>query len=266
MSKSKRIIALSDLHCGSVVGLTPPGYRRKMVDGNPKWGKHSQLSKELWDFFASEVRAVRREKPIDIMFCLGDCIDGTGRRSGGTELITTDRELQAYIAAECLNYVQAKKKVIVYGTPYHTGESEDYENLVAERTDADIGSHRWVDVNGVVFDLKHFVGGSTIPHGRTTAMGREQLWNLIYSEYDEQPKADVILRGHCHYHEGRFNPLYMGMILPALQGYGSKYGARQCSGKVDFGFVVFDINEKGEYSWRSHIAKIQAHKRKAIKL
>ena len=43
---------------------------------------------------------------------------------------------------------------------------------------------------------------------------------------------------------------------PALQGYGSKYGKRICSGTVDFGFIHMDIDEKGRLSWEPHILRM----------
>lgn len=257
---------MGDLHCGHVVGLTPPSWQRNMVRSDPRWSKYSKLSADLWKFYEQGVRAVQKEKPIDIMFVLGDCIDGAGSRSGGTELITTDRKVQAKIATECLSLVGAPKTYMVYGTPYHTGDAEDFEEIVANNLGASIKSQCWVDVNGCVFDLKHFVGSSQVPYGRGASVGRDQLWNLIFNERGEQPKADVLLRGHVHYYEGRFNSRYLGMTLPALQGFGSKFGARKMSGVVDFGFVVFDIDEKGAYSWYPVRAEIKGHQAKVIKV
>ena len=64
--------------------------------------------------------------------------------------------------------------------------------------------------------------------------------------------ANVIIRSHVHYHEFSGNPTHIAMTTPALQGWGSKYGERQCSGIVDIGLVQFDISE-GEYSWKCHL-------------
>ena len=137
---------------------------------------------------------------------------------------------------------------MVYGTPYHVGVEEDWEDIVAEKVGAVIGGHDWLDVEGVIFDYKHFVSGSIIPHGRATALLRENLWNYIWSSDGYQPDADVILRAHVHYHQSASDGKKLGVILPSLQGYGSKYGVRRQSGQINIGLVYFDC-EKGQYNW-----------------
>jgi hypothetical protein len=57
----------------------------------------------------------------------------------------------------------------------------------------------------------------------------------------------------------------LGMTTPALQGFGSRYGARRCTGLVDFGFVTFQVN-KGTYTWQPIIAKLEEQKAPMIKL
>jgi hypothetical protein len=89
------------------------------------------------------------------------------------------------------------------------------------------------------------VGGSTIPHGRFTATAKERLWNVLWNERELRPKAQVILRGHVHYATFCGEPGWVAMTLPALQGMGTRYGGRVCSGTVHWGAVIFDVNEDG---------------------
>jgi hypothetical protein len=155
---------------------------------------------------------------------------------------------------------------VSHNTPYHTGDSEDWENIIAERVDAAIGEHEWVDVEGVVFDLKHHPAGSSgIPHGRHSGVARDRLWNLIWAEKELQPKGDVFIRSHVHYHNFAGGPDWLAMTTPALQGFGSRFGARRCTGIVDFGFVTFTVN-KGTYTWQPIIAKLEEQKAPMIKL
>jgi hypothetical protein len=112
---------------------------------------------------------VDKLKPIDILFVNGDEVDGKGKRSGGTELISTDRSVQAEMAAFCIQYIGAPKVVMTYGIPYHVGASEDWEDIVAEKVSAvKISSQEWPQVNGVTFDLRHKVGNTTIPYTKGT--------------------------------------------------------------------------------------------------
>jgi hypothetical protein len=112
------------------------------------------------------------------------------------------------------------KIVSVYGTPYHTTTNGDeWENIIAHRAGFDkIGSHEWIDVNGCIFDLKHHIGSSSVPHGRHTQSAKQHLWNLLWAEKGLQPKANVILRGHVHYHQYCGGTDWVAITSPALQG------------------------------------------------
>ena len=268
---SKRVLVISDTHCGHVAGLTPTAWQLRPTKGTlTKHNKWAKLQRELWARFTGLVEQLA---PIDYMFHIGDCIDGDGYRSGGTEQITTDREEQADIAASVCNHVRLHarrgfKIVGVYGTASHTGPAEDFENIVADRSGWEkIGSHEWVDINGCVFDLKHHLGSSGIPHGRHTASAKEHLWSQLWSERGLTPKANVILRGHVHYHQFCGGPDWLSMTMPALQGMGSKYGARRCNGLVDWGVTHFDVGKDGSIEdWHAHCTTIKSQVTQAIKL
>lgn len=264
----KRVIVIGDLHCGHATGLTTTDWMHKIQSRSDKSAikrrnRFTELQLQMWRWYTSEIKKLGR---IDICMCMGDLIDGAGERSGGTELIVVDKQEQAQIAIECISEIKAKKHVMVYGTPYHTGRASDRENLIAEAFDAKIGSHEWPSVNGVVFDLKHKVGSSTVPHGRGTPIMKEKLWSQLWEQNGEQPKSDIILRGHVHYHTFTGGPDWLAMTCPALQGMGTKYGGRQCSGIVHFGFLVFEVSEKGEYTWQAKIAKLEGQKARILKL
>lgn len=240
----KRILAASDTHCGHFSGLTPPMYWLPIDGSKPQV---AALQRELWNWYANTLTAAG---PFDAALWLGDLIDGRGERSGSTELLEVDRITQCEMAVECLKEAKAPVNVLAKGTPYHTGQAEDFEDLIAqELPGSTIGGHEWAEANGVVFDLKHKVGGSSIPHGRHTAVAKERLWNMLWAEKGYAPRADVILRGHVHYHAHCGGHDWLAMTLPALQGPGSTYGVRQCSGTVDFGFVSFEIQDDGGYTW-----------------
>ncbi len=248
----KRVVVLSDLHSGHFVGLTHPDYDGNFGTKTRKY--HFQSARRAyWNFYASELDAL---KPIDVLLINADCVDGQGVKSGGTEQLTTDLEEQVQMAADAIKYADAKEIYMTFGTPYHTGLNEDREEGVASLVGArKIGSHIWVNVNGLIFDLKHHIGGSQSPAGRQTPLARERLWNLLWAEWAEYPKSDIIIRSHVHYFDYAGGYRWLAMTTPALQGYGTKFGARRMSGTVDFGFVHFDVTSKEEYSWGYHILK-----------
>ena len=258
--KFLRTLLMGDTHCGHNVGLTPPRHWAD-PDANPKLAR---IQRELWGFFSN---TVKRLQPIDRLIFNGDAIDGKGARSGGSEQITTDRTVQCEMAAECINFVKAKKVLMLYGTPYHVGKDEDWEYLVAKQVKnlIKIGGHEWPVINGLVFDVKHKIGSSSIPHGRMTALARAKMWNQIWhAEHEKQPKADVFIRSHVHYHVECSGDGWRAMTLPALQGYGSNFGARECEGIVEIGMVKFDVFENGEYTWKPILAKLAQQKAQTL--
>ena len=247
----KRVVVISDLHCGHVVGLTPPSHdiRRESESGQLV----DSMRRRYWKFYADTIDAL---KPIDVMIVNGDAIDGKGAKSGGTELIAPDREDQVAMAVDAILYAKASKVFMSYGTGYHTGDQDDWEIGVARDVKAEkIGSHDWLDVSGVIFDYKHHAGSSQTPYGRHTAIAKEHTWNILWNEHGEYPKSDIIIRSHVHYYGFAGGVSWCGFTTPALQGYGSKFGSRRMSGTVDFGLLSFDVEGKEQWTWKAHILK-----------
>lgn len=255
----KRVLVMSDMHCGHRVGLTHPDY-----DNAPNNDRWYIVRRQLWDAFSSRVDSL---KPIDVVIHNGDAVDGKGQRSGATELLTADMSRQCDMACDAIRYVEAPTIRGTYGTPYHVStEGDDWESFVFKELGGQIGSHEWFDVNNTIFDCKHKVGGSSIPHGKGTPLSKERLSNLMWVDIGEQPKADVILRGHVHYFTFIGEDHWVAISLPALQGQGSKFGARQCSLPVHFGLVWFDCYDDGSYVWDWDVVRIKAQKREAERL
>jgi hypothetical protein len=269
---SKRVVILSDSHCGSRTGLTPPKWQ-SLYDINKDQSEEAfmtqhfkfvRLQKDLWNFYKKTIDSL---KPIDVLIFNGDAIEGKGEKSGGTELIASDCITQANIAIDCIKIAEAKKIYMTFGTDYHvTGKGEDFESLVADKVHAEkIGAHDCIEINKVRFDIKHHVGTSQSPTGRYSAITRDRLWNLIWNDNNgDQPRADVFIRSHCHYFVHCGDVRWLGIITPSLQAPGTKFGTRRCSGRVDFGLISFDINEKGKYTWQSHIADLPSLKAQVI--
>jgi hypothetical protein len=242
----KRILVMSDLHCGHLVGLTPPQWQTESPESESrtKRAKFAPIQREAWQWYAKNVAA---GGPYDLVVVNGDAIDGRGDRSGGTEQITTDRQEQVDMACFAIRQalVGNPKLVMTYGTAYHTGDIEDWENDIARELKAEkIGAHEWVEIGGVVFDFKHHVSSSQLPHGRHTPLTREAIGNLIWSDQECVPRANVLVRSHVHYFAAAMDSIepHLRLTTPALQAMGTRFGSRRCGGWVDFGFIVFETN------------------------
>jgi len=197
-------------------------------------------------------------KPIDLLICNGDAIDGKGQKSGGTELLESDRNEQIKMAQKCIEYAGARKIVVVNGTPYHTGSDDDFEAMLANLVNADYGNHQHIEIGGVKFDIKHKTNSSIIPHGRYTAPRREAVWNAIWAERGLMDCADIIIRSHVHYYTLSKDARVTVITTPSLQGW-TKYGSRECSGVNDIGLLSFDC-ANGVSSMTEHMFDMRKFK------
>jgi len=266
---TKTIVVISDLHSGHKAGLTPPSWNDKPAnEKNDRKMSYFEARSVLFDLYLQGLKSIGK---IDALVVNGDAIDGQGKRSSSTELLTVDRMEQASMAAECIRCAKAEKVYLTNGTAYHTSaEGEDFESVVAAeiptdkyRPEIEVKQHLTLKVNGVVFDIKHHCGSSGIPHGRHTATSREALWNTLWSERGITERADILIRSHVHYFQYAGTPDRLYMTTPALQGLGSTYGVRRCSGLVDWGFVWFKVHESGNYSWDAYVPQLANDAQKA---
>ena len=258
----KRVVVLSDTHCGHRAGLTPP-------DWQTKFSHFYDQQVEMWDWFKSTVELL---KPDKLMF-LGDAIDGKGLRSGGVEQITSSFEEQLKMFAIVLKTVNAKEISMVNGTPYHVGLDESFENFIRAMVNDDfsikIGGHEFPTVHGLQFDLKHKIGSSSTPYGNFTPQAKAKLWNRLWADRGGQPRADIIIRGHVHKFDYSGDDEYLAIVMPALQGWGSIFGVTQCEKVVTTGLLWFDIYDGttlNNLQWHWEIPKFKSQTVKTYEL
>jgi len=239
----KRVFMGGDTHCGHMAGLTPSPFHLQL--DHPKFDKFAIFQRETWAWFEN---AIRKLQPFDIAVWNGDMIDGKGTRSGGSELLTPDRTVQVEMATDIVNFVGAKKVVMTYGTPYHAGQEEDFEGLIATATGAvAIKDELNIDIEGVVFNVKHQTGSSSVPYSTATAPLKDQLYQALWAEFEERESADIVVRSHIHEYIQINNRRGSVIVLPALQGAMTKFGGRRCVKLVDYGFAYVDIFTDGSY-------------------
>lgn len=269
MKRPMNLTVISDLHDGQLVGFTPPTWDSAAPSGSPIRRSAWVMRRNIWDW--AEERITSMPVP-DVLLINGDAIDGKGRSSGGTELITSDRGEQVEMAAAGIKKLfyrgnRRPKIFMSYGTSYHTGKKEDWENqlkaALGENVEHLAGEGNF-DIRGLIFNHKHHISTSQIPHGRFTAIARDKLWNSLWAMRGEYPLADVVIRSHVHYHAFAGQVDWLAMTTPALQGYGSKFGSRIPSGTVDVGFVTFEVDHGKQFAWQPHIWR--AHLKPATKV
>lgn len=255
---NSRILILSDLHCGHRAGITPTAYQMSASGNRRQWNKYAVLQAELWSWYVKTIKSLGKLRHVIVN---GDAIDGEGSKSGGTELIVRDRIEQIEMAKEAVAVAKAEGYSFTYGTPYHTGCCEDMEDLLAKEFKAKIGSHEFITIAGKMFDVRHHCQSSSSPYGDVNQIGKQLLENEMWAARGEQPKADVVVRSHTHKYcdvATRIGDrVVRGVITPAMQSYGSKFGSRRCSRPVDVGITVVDI-DKGDIVVRPLFASLKA--------
>lgn len=265
------ILLLGDNHAGHLHAPTPPGKYR--ADANTDRGR---LQARVWDTaIACVARAMewcRDMTGTEPRRCLhlGDAIDGKGERSGGTEQLEMDRNQAARnIAAPLLLATGCEEFAMVYGTGYHTGLTEDFEDEVvyalrAAGTRAVIASQLHIDLGCVRLHAKHHVGGSSIPHGVHTASAREREVHLQWERDAGWPAARLTLRGHTHRYHYEGTVEAMSVVLPALLPPHTKYGGRRCFSPVDFGVAALVYGGAYGYDLRAFTASFDEYRPEEI--
>ena len=248
MAYPVRVIAIADPHCGHEGGLTPPPYQYPMDTVQYDIKKKALIQYETWKWFSERIEAAR---PFDSLIINGDAIDGKGKKNGGNEQITTDRVEQCNIAVDVIKYINAKNVHMTYGTPFHVGDEENWEDVIADSVGADIKAHGWWEDQGVIIDCKHKVGRSGIPYGKHTAPAKAATFNALAQERGLEPKANLLLRAHNHYHVFSGDKFRTVICMPCLQAW-SDFGDLQCEGTTDYGFLVIDINDGG-FTWKAEL-------------
>ena len=105
--KSKRLLVISDLHCGHNTGLTPAGFDAEKL-GKP----YFPVRRAIWDWYIKTADI----KP-DVIIVNGDTIDGRNEKSGSVEQIYLDRNDQVEMAVKCINEVKGKAKIFMISHP-----------------------------------------------------------------------------------------------------------------------------------------------------
>jgi hypothetical protein len=208
---------------------------------------------------------IAQNGPFDHVIVNGDAIDGTDKKGGGTECITTDRIEQCMIAEKALRDTGATSFHIVAGTPYHVGNAEDFERVLATKMDASFHGHAYFEIEGLNFNIKHKVAGASMPYLKATPLAKEIAQNRNWYLEGVEPKADVLIRSHVHHFTQVDVMGCLAFTTPSLQALGNRYGSRQCSGPVHFGLIVMEV-ENGGLSWKVCMANGEDQKVKVTKL
>lgn len=256
----KRIGIVSDLHCGSIFGLLPPGF----ITSDGHEAKPNAGQEYLWKCWKDSAENIG---PLDALIVNGDAIDGCQQAQRGTELCLPMLEDQAEAAYQAIKFFREKcehpKIYVVAGTEYHSQKAAREEEIVAQRLEAvryqGLGTGRYcrevldLEVDGAIINVSH---GISVAGGlyRATPPDREGVWSALAGKTGKAPRADICIRSHAHnfvhVEHGskhivvtpcwqlqtrymRKNSVYrmmpdIGMILLEIDGYAKRKGEDPC--------------------------------------
>lgn len=248
MAKPKRIVFISDLHCGSHVGLR----------SDPQNATQRGLLARY-----AETIAMFGKKP-DVLVLNGDASDGQHLDS---DMQTTNIPWQIEEAEELLMMWQPKSIVIVEGTAFHTGDTVAFEKFLAgyvarRGTKTTYCIKFRARVNGwFKLQARHKVGRSMVPYGVHTAPAREQTNQVLNAAIEARHKREPLswphlsVFGHVHYWSYAETAQGAVVTLPAWKAIGDRYGDKECSGRVDIGaFQIFvQPTEQGGWTWERRL-------------
>jgi hypothetical protein len=238
----KSLLLMSDMHTGHTLGLNPPS----LFVNATSYPAIYKVQKALYEWYVKSVSELK----IDGVINAGDFIDGAGKKNGGKELREQSMIEQAYAAAELINLIPTKTKILVVGTPYHSTEGANlFDSIVAKEVDSyPLKDKQFVNIQGTDINIKvrHKIGSSAIFNGRHTAAARAKMDNIFSALKNDEPSCRILLFGHVHYQRitGQLSGSnwWQALTLPCLQ-LGSDYGDRECNGSgVDVGMMLMHID------------------------
>lgn len=192
-------VVVSDLHCGSVVGLMPPE-SENTPEGNVVGFGRNLHQAWLWDCWVNSCAAIVRQMAGRrwALIVNGDATEGIHHRS--SDVVAAAIEQHTAMAAQALYGLAANaaRIYITLGTECHT---LGMENELARKLGAESGKARakWlIDIHGCLVDATHHMGVTSRAYLEASAMSATIVNAREQSERAGHPSARVYLRGHRH--------------------------------------------------------------------
>ncbi|HPI82043.1 MAG TPA: hypothetical protein PK122_02320 [Candidatus Paceibacterota bacterium] len=258
--KRFKAIAISDLHVGGEEAILPPYARDDR--GNIIIPTTDQEA-----LYNNLMASLRNEKEIDILFLLGDLVDGRNPKAGGIGTVNTDLLLTTYWAYELLSEVIdiIKPKIVIgiQGSNYHVSTSgSDLDMDILKKLSANFDNISFLydqkiygHLGNKVWYLVHNIGGDwkNPPFPALTRL----FTDLQKSSFKNNiPLPTVIGAGHFHsaqapvmIYPSDLNPCF-GFVAPC-QKLGDRHtGSGTYLRFPDIGYMVIeqdDVDISGKF-------------------
>lgn len=228
------ILVLADIHAGSKDAIMPAHF-----NGYSAQKTQLVILKE-WNKMVESVGHVK------YLVIDGDVVDGKAKAAEGKDVWTTDINEQVEAASELVKQINYDKLLVVYGTPYHTAENPNGDEIFARSMNASKHGYElsWQpDSCKDIIHISHGVGVSTSSwQYRTTPLAKELVAALLNE--NALYKYKCIIRAHAHYY------VYVafssfGFITPCWQSRTPYMIRKGLSMVPKMGYVLLPISDEG---------------------
>jgi hypothetical protein len=202
-------------------------------------GRHKELQNDLWSWYTSKIKELGH---FDLLVSIGDLVEGN-KIKDNLDLYTANIKTQTEIAIECIEIVDVDKMLFIRGTPFHTSNGMEAEELIAEYFNSEIYDEKRIEVNGIKIHYKHTTGKSGIPHGQLIL--KDMLWSLLKESLNDTEKSHIYCRAHAHEKLYIESNLGIGIINPCLKLPFENFG-RKFNSWYNIGFSTIEIDDNGK--------------------
>jgi hypothetical protein len=192
------LLVVSDLHCGSEVGLMPPDTTVRTGNKISFGGNvHQEWLWACWTDLQAQFARIRGKDKYALLLN-GDLTEGIHHKS--IESLTQSIEDHANMAIEAVGGLAAKaqKTFVTLGTEVHTGLIEHYiaKKIGAEGKGA---KAKWLfRMAGCLVDATHHIGVTSRAYLEATSLSITMGNARLNSMRCGQEPARIYLRGHRH--------------------------------------------------------------------
>ena len=242
----KKVVVVSDLHCGSAVGLMPPS----MLDTEDTVGlSQNKVQKWLWqcweDFNNRWLPQVLAGDEYAVVIN-GDLIDGVHH---GTTQVVPDVVVQAKIARHILTPLafSAAATYVVRGTECHTRQTETIigEWIEAKRDPVSRSfawDHLTLNVNDCPVSFSHHITTAAKPWSESAALANHLVSEQFKAQNRGWKTPKVVVRSHRHVYGVFENGSGMIAVTPSWQAM-TRYAKAVTADCVStIGGIVLDFN------------------------
>jgi hypothetical protein len=214
-------VVVSDLHCGSSVGLWPEGC--EVSYGNIINLGNNLHQRWLWECWQDGTRKAIEHFGKDpfVLIVNGDCIEG--RHHGTSEIVAAKNRDHCAAAIQALLPLASKAKASYFtaGTECHVG---DWEEVIADEVGGKFaGDKLLLEINGTLLDVAHHMPATTRAYLEASMLGIVMgNARLNYSRSGHRVPR-VFLRAHRHC-GGHFSDMHGTILVTGAWQLLTRYG------------------------------------------